>query len=314
VGRYVHLNPVRVLRLGLDKRRRAMDRLGLAPAPSREAVQERLGVLRTWRWSSYPAYAGWVAVPSWLSAEVLGRSCGGRTAAEERAALRAYTESAAREGLPERPWERLIGGVILGSESFARAVRAKLQPDEREQPGARQLRGRVSWEQIVRAVESAKGESWARFRDRHGDWGRDVALWVGRRLGRLKLRELAHLAGGLDYTTAGAAVNRIGRRLARCAVAATGPTNRASNCRISRCDPMPSHCPAPRCDPMPNRASNCRISRCDPMPTMPFRDVTPCPLLTPCTLPPCPPRGTVPVNDGRTEGRRKLFHSGQLNH
>jgi putative transposase len=214
VGRYVHLNPVRILRLGLDKRRRAIGRLGLAPAPSREAVQERLGVLRAWRWSSYPAYAGWAPVPQWLSAEVLGRSCGGRTAAEKRTALRAYTESAVREGLPERPWERLIGGVILGSERFARAVRAKLQPDEREQPGARQLSGRVNWEQIVQAVESAKGESWAQFRDRHGDWGRDVALWVGRRLGRLKLRELAQLAGGLDYTTAGAAVNRISLRLA----------------------------------------------------------------------------------------------------
>jgi chromosomal replication initiation ATPase DnaA len=104
--------------------------------------------------------------------------------------------------------------VILGSESFARAVRARLQPDEREQPAARQLSGRMSWEQIVRAVESAKGESWGQFRDRHGDWGRDVALWVGRRLGRLKLRELGQLAGGLDYTTAGAAVNRIRGRLA----------------------------------------------------------------------------------------------------
>jgi hypothetical protein len=40
-----------------------------------------------------------------------------------------------------------------------------------------------------------------------------VALWVGRRWGRLTLRKLAELAGGLDYTTAGAAVSRTGRRL-----------------------------------------------------------------------------------------------------
>ena len=213
VGRYVHLNPVRVLRLGLDKRRRVAGRLGLAPAPKSEVVQERLRVLRTWRWSSYPAYAGGAPRPRWLVSEVLGRLCGGRTAAERRAALRAYTESAVREGLTESPWERLQGGVILGSESFARAVRAKLQANEREQPGARQLRGRASWEQIVRAVETVKGESWTEFRDRHGDWGRDVALWEGRRLGRLKLRELAELAGGLDYSAAGAAVNRISRRV-----------------------------------------------------------------------------------------------------
>jgi REP element-mobilizing transposase RayT len=213
VGRYVHLNPVRVMRLGLDKRRQAAGRLGLAPPPTPEVVQERLRVLRTWRWSSYPAYAGWVAVPPWLRAELLGRLCGGRTAAERRAALRAYTESAVREGLPERPWERVIGGVVLGSESFVRELAAKLRVDGREQPGVRQLHAPVSWEQIVQAVEVVKGEAWPQFRDRHGDWGRDVALWVGRRWGRLTLRKLAELAGGLDYTTAGAAVSRTGRRL-----------------------------------------------------------------------------------------------------
>jgi hypothetical protein len=118
VGRYVHLNPVRVMRLGLDKGRRSSGRLGLAPPPTPEVVRERLRVLRTWRWSSYPAYAGWVAVPRWLSVEVLGGLCGGRTTAERRAALRAYTERAVREGLPAGPWERMIGGVVLGSESL----------------------------------------------------------------------------------------------------------------------------------------------------------------------------------------------------
>jgi hypothetical protein len=77
----------------------------------------------------------------------------------------------------------------------------------------RQLHAPVSWEQIVQAVEVVKGEAWPQFRDRHGDWGRDVALWMGRRRGRLTLRKLAELAGGLDYTTAGAAVSRTGRRL-----------------------------------------------------------------------------------------------------
>ena len=215
VGRYVHLNPVRVMSLGLDKRRRGAGRLGLGPAPTQEVVQRRLRVLRDWRWSSYPGYAGYVGMVGWLSGEMLSRLCGGRTAAEQRAALRAYTERAVREGLPEGPWERLIGGVILGSEAFARELRARLHPDMREQPAARQLSRPASWAQIVKAVELVKGEPWAQFRDRHGDWGRDVALWVGRRLGRLTLRELAELAGGVDYTTAGAAVSRTARRLAR---------------------------------------------------------------------------------------------------
>ena len=92
---------------------------------------------------------------------------------------------------------------------------ARGQADPREQPAVRHLSRRVSWEQIVQAVESVKGEGWATFRDRHGDWGRDVALWLGRRRGRLTLRELAQRAGGLDYSTAGAAVSRTARRLGR---------------------------------------------------------------------------------------------------
>ena len=31
------------------------------------------------------------------------------------------------------------------------------------------------------AVEEVKGERWEEFRDRHGDWGRDAALYLGRR-------------------------------------------------------------------------------------------------------------------------------------
>jgi hypothetical protein len=47
----------------------------------------------------------------------------------------------------------------------------------------------------------------------YGDWGTNAALWFGRRLGRLRLVELAELAGGIDYSAAGAAVSRFARRL-----------------------------------------------------------------------------------------------------
>ena len=64
VGRYVHLNPVRIHRLGLDKgQREASAKIGLAAAPSAELVAERLATLRNWKWSSYPAYAGYTDAP-----------------------------------------------------------------------------------------------------------------------------------------------------------------------------------------------------------------------------------------------------------
>jgi len=37
------------------------------------------------------------------------------------------------------------------------------------------------FEEIVAIVERLKGETWADFRNRYGDWGRDVVLWAGRR-------------------------------------------------------------------------------------------------------------------------------------
>jgi putative transposase len=214
VGRYLHLNPARQKKLGLDKRGRAAGRLGLPTPPSAEVVAQRLEILRRWKWSSYPAYAGFCDAPPWLTREALGILCGGKSAKERQSALRSYTEQAVREGLPEAPWERLIGNVVLGTRAFAERLRKSLPVNKREQPDVRHLSASVSWERIVQAVESAKGESWQEFRDRHGDWGRDAALWLGRRTGRLSLRTLAEVMGGLDYTAAGAAVSRFTRRLA----------------------------------------------------------------------------------------------------
>lgn len=78
VARYVHLNPVRVARLGLGKANRSASRLGVAPAPSPELVGERLRVLREYPWSSYRGYAGYQKPLEWVWPEPLRRVCGGR--------------------------------------------------------------------------------------------------------------------------------------------------------------------------------------------------------------------------------------------
>ena len=51
-----------------------------------------------------------------------------------------------------------------------------------------------------------KGEKWKAFCDRHGDWGRDLALWYGRRYAGLQLWELGERAGGLDYSATSEAI------------------------------------------------------------------------------------------------------------
>jgi putative transposase len=212
VVRYVHLNPVRVHGLGLGKSDRAAKAIGAGEPPTGELVKERLGVLREYRWSSYRAYVGMEATPEWLTTELVGGLCGGRSAAERQRATRKFTEDAVREGIPASPWETLVAGVVLGSEAFAKRMLDGAGKNEREQPAARQLSHRVPWSKIVEVVEQEKGERWDAFRNRHGDWGRDVALWLGRTAGRMRLRELAEVTE-MDYATVGAAVSRIGRRM-----------------------------------------------------------------------------------------------------
>jgi hypothetical protein len=151
------------------------------------------------RWSSYPGYVGYTRPWSWVWREPLARLCGGNSPEEQCAALRAYTEGAVVQGGVEPPWGRVVDGIALGSQAFAQELRREARGNGREQKSLRGVPATATWPQVVCALEQAKGESWSRFANRHGDWGRDAALWLGRRVGRLPLFELGKLAGGLDY-------------------------------------------------------------------------------------------------------------------
>ena len=69
LSRYVHLNPVRIAALGLDKDDQRAHRRGLSDPPDPEIVRARLRGLREHHWSSYPAYVGWRSPPNWLTRE-----------------------------------------------------------------------------------------------------------------------------------------------------------------------------------------------------------------------------------------------------
>ena len=213
LARYVHLNPVRVGRLKLDKPARAASRVGLVSAPAPELLAERLRVLREYRWSSYSGYAGYRRPLGWVWREPLARLCGGESAKEQCAALRSYTESTVLQGAVEPPWARVVEGLALGSAAFAQRLKREARGNAREQKSLRAVPGTAIWPQIVLALERSKGEDWGSFAERHGDWGRDAVLWLGRRVGRLSLAELGKLAGGLDYAVVSKAIARFSQRL-----------------------------------------------------------------------------------------------------
>ena len=63
------------------------------------------------------------------------------------------------------------------------------------------------------AVERVKGKKWDEFRDRHGDGGRDLVLYLGRPLCVLKLKELAAAVGLPNYSVVATNTKRYEQRL-----------------------------------------------------------------------------------------------------
>ena len=106
-----------------------------------------------------------------------------------------------------------VRGLVLGTAAFARNLRRPLVGNPRQQSQFERLVPPVSWARIIAGVEPAKEERWGEFSGRHGDWGRDVALRLGRGAGRLRLAQLVELAGGMDYVAMGQAVSRFSKRL-----------------------------------------------------------------------------------------------------
>lgn len=199
LSRYVHLNPVRIKRLRMGKARRQAQRVGLSAAPEAGAVRERMRVLRAYRWSSYRSYIGLERTPEWLECETV-LALGGGAKGEQRRGYLEYVQTAAREGLEESPWEAVQEQVVLGGAEFLAELRKRARGDGQGQRGARRLvKARPRLKAVIAAVERVKGEPWNEFRDRHGDRGRDMVLYLGRRVCGLKLRELAEAVGLPNY-------------------------------------------------------------------------------------------------------------------
>ena len=206
---YLHLNPVRIAELGLGKRERKAEGQGLR-TPRPDLVKARLEALRGYRWSSYPAYAGYRSRPGWLTCEDLWRRAR-RREGTPKASYRWHVEAPLKAGVEavESLGMQIKGALALGSTVFVDRLRRSVRGDAHEQPLVRAWRRRLPFEMVIKVVATEKGEPWERFRDRHGDWGRDVALWLGRRHCGLTQAELGAAAGGVAYPAVGQAVRRM---------------------------------------------------------------------------------------------------------
>ena len=114
LSQYVHLNPVRVRWLGLDKRGRRLEGLGLKGAASAAEANKRLAVLREHRWSSYRFYAGYERAPAWLKTGPILERAGGKDAADRTKRYREGLEGYVRAGYKES-WARRWSTTITSS-------------------------------------------------------------------------------------------------------------------------------------------------------------------------------------------------------
>lgn len=201
--------------VGVGQKRAAEDARGASLAPEARVVEDRITRLRRYRWSSYRAYVGLGKRPAWLDCEAI-LELGGGQKGERGRNYREYVEAAVREGWEKSPWEQLKDQVVLGGEEFLENLRRHVVDNAREQRGVRRLAVACpTLSEVIASVEKVKGERWGEFRDRHGDSGRDLVLYLGRRRCGLKLQELAGAAGMTDYSTVSIAIRRFEKRLRR---------------------------------------------------------------------------------------------------
>jgi hypothetical protein len=198
---YVHLNPVRRAGLGLGKAANRAEAQGLV-APSRAAVLRRLKILRAYEWSSYRAYAGYRGRPAWLQTQALLKRAGGPKA------YRRYVQMHVTRGDEPEGFEALGGRLALGAQTFVEQAKGWVGRVSREQPGRKYVARRVTVAQVVAVVERKRGEDWTAFAERHGDWGRELVLYLARQRSGLTLQAIGQALGLAQYKTVGKAVQR----------------------------------------------------------------------------------------------------------
>ena len=203
---YLHLNPVRVSSLGLGKTANTSESMGLVN-PNKDQIRERLRVLREHRWSSYRAYGNYGTVPEWLvTREILDRAGG-----QDR--YRRFVQAYVTRGIDPDEFTAFSERVAIGSREFLHRARSWVKSVSAEQTDRSFVTSRISFDRIVAVVEQIKGEGFMEFRDRYGDWGMLLVLYLTRMHSGFTLARIGELAGGQGYKTVSTSIRRFKKRL-----------------------------------------------------------------------------------------------------
>ena len=217
INRYIHLNPVRIGRLGGHEGRSGADEqfVSMTEEPSDELVRARVQMLNSYRWSSYPAYIGKVKKPEWLSTDFIHELFGMEPVHSFRAAYRRQLEGMAALGKWEVSWKESVKASVLhGPEKFVMAMLAELKGDRREQRAIREKeRLRLEWPKILEAIATVWKGPWEVISAQRGNGAVGLAYYLGQRHAGITLRELGRHMGEVEYPAVSVAIARFEERL-----------------------------------------------------------------------------------------------------
>lgn len=126
-SRYIHLNPIRVERV------------------RSKATEEQMQGLRQYGWSSLCGDLRARDREPWITYDRVLAYTGGDTSSG-RVAYARFVEEGVRQGVA-KPWDKVAGGVLLGSEAFVASVQRRCRMTrDRERPAVRTVaQGRTPW-------------------------------------------------------------------------------------------------------------------------------------------------------------------------
>jgi putative transposase len=211
---YIHLNPVKTTEFGLGKAADIAEAKGAGDEPTSEEISSRLRELRQYKWSSLRAYAGYASKPAWLHTDRILKSMGAKPK-DQRERYRQQLRQLLKRGVEETGWEQFNDRVAVGSNDFIEKIRQSVGEPSRETEKRRRFQQGRSFEEIIEAVESVRGEAASEWLNRHGDCGKWMVMVLADRHCELTQSELGERMGGMDYAAVSAGKRRFEKRMAK---------------------------------------------------------------------------------------------------
>jgi putative transposase len=191
LSRYIHLNAVRTKR----------HEMTLLP--------EKKKYLRNYKWNSLSGYINETKKDTFVDYEQVLEAYGG----EKREGRKLYWETICNDlsiGIDIK--EKIIGGSILGSDTFISRIRDKFLPAKSlEIPAVKRLRKYLTKEKIIETLRKEVGKGFDEIKKERGII-RQVAMDLLYRLGGLKGTEIGEIMG-VDYSTVSQGRKRLREKL-----------------------------------------------------------------------------------------------------